>query len=157
MNFLGKVMKKNVRPFKVWLSTLLFTKKLLKTARLLSKDFPSGLSLCIIYFLFHKGKDTSAISQPSIQHLVYVFPIFSRFRKCFNNFHLSKNILINKAICKSRNGELRNGMKGMMGIQRIWVRMWGIWGIWVGMRGIEVGMWEIRVGMRGIGVGMRGI
>ena len=129
MNVLAKVMKKNVQPFKVWLSTLLFTKKLLKTARLLSKNFSSGLSLCIIYFLFHKGKDTSAIPQPSIQHLVYVFPIFSRFRKCFNNFHLSKNILINKAICKSRNGELRNGMKGMMGIQRIWVRMWGIWGI----------------------------
>ena len=24
------------------------------------------------------------------------FPIFFRFHKCFNNFHLSKNILINK-------------------------------------------------------------
>ena len=33
-------------------------------------SFPS-LSFCILYFLFHKGKDTSAIPQPSVQHLVY--------------------------------------------------------------------------------------
>ena len=71
-------------------------KTLLKTAKLLSKHFPSGLSFCILYFIFHKGKDTSAIPQPSVQHLMYVFPIFFRFYKCFNNFHLSKNILINK-------------------------------------------------------------
>ena len=49
-----------------------------------------SLSLCILYFLFHKSKDTSAIPQPSIQHLVYVFPIFFRFHECFDNFHLSK-------------------------------------------------------------------
>ena len=55
---------------------------------------PDGCFCCIFYFLFHKGKDTSAISQPSVQHLVYVFPIFFRFYKCFINFHLSKNILI---------------------------------------------------------------
>ena len=55
--------------------------------------FHKGKDLCIFYFLFHKGKDISAVIQPSIQHLVYVFPIF--FHKCFNNFHLSKNILIN--------------------------------------------------------------
>ena len=67
-----------------------------KTAQLLSKHFLSGLSLCILYFLFHTGKDTSAIPQPSVQHLVYVFPIFFRFHKCFNNFHLSKNILMKK-------------------------------------------------------------
>ena len=48
--------------------------------------------LLLYLFLFHKGKDTSAISQPSVQHLV--FPIFFRFYKCFINFHLSKNILI---------------------------------------------------------------
>ena len=30
----------------------------------------------LLHFLFHKGKDTSAILQPSAQHLVYVFPIF---------------------------------------------------------------------------------
>ena len=96
MNFLAKVMKKNVRPFKEWFGPLLFMKILLKTGKLLSKYFPSGLSLCILCFLFHKGKDTSAVPQPSVQHLVYVFPIFFRFHKCFNNFHLSKNILINK-------------------------------------------------------------
>ena len=86
--------KENVRPFKVWLGLLLFIKTLLKTAQLLSKYFLSGLYLCILYFLFHKGKDTSAIPQPSVQHLVYVFPIFFRFDKCFNNFHLSKKIFL---------------------------------------------------------------
>ena len=65
------------------------------SAQLLYKHFLSDLSLCIIYFPFHEGKDTSAISRPSVQHLVYVFPIFFRFRKCFNNCLLSKNILIN--------------------------------------------------------------
>ena len=54
------------------------------------------VSLCILYFLFHKRKDTSAIPQPSVQHIVYVFPIFFRFHKCFNNFHVNKKILINK-------------------------------------------------------------
>ena len=55
-----------------------------------------SISFCILYFLFHKGKDTSAIPQPSVQELVYVFPIFFCFHKCFNNCHLSKNIFINK-------------------------------------------------------------
>ena len=59
-----------------WLSPLLFIKILLKTAQLLSKHFPSGLSLSILYFLFHKGKDTSGIPQPSVRHLIYVFAIF---------------------------------------------------------------------------------
>ena len=54
-----------------------------------------SLSLCILYFLFHKGKDTSGIPQPSVQYLAYLFPIFFHFHKCFNNFHLSKNIFIN--------------------------------------------------------------
>ena len=65
-------MKKNVRPFKEWLGPLLFIKILLKSAQLLSKHFRSGLSLCIIYCFFHKGKDASAVLQPSVQHLVYV-------------------------------------------------------------------------------------
>ena len=95
-NLLAKLIKKNVQAFKIWLDPLLFIKILLKTAQLLSKSFPSGLSLCIIYFLFHKGRDTSVIPQPSVEHLVYVFPIFFCIHKCFNNFHLSKNILINK-------------------------------------------------------------
>ena len=72
-------MKKNVWPFKVWLGPLLLIKILLKTAQLLSKHFPFGLSVCIPYFLFHKGKDISAIPQPSVQYVVYVFPIFFRF------------------------------------------------------------------------------
>ena len=65
MNFLAKVVKKNVRHFKVWLGPLSFRKILLKTAQLFSKHFSRGLSLCILYF-----------------------PIFFCFRKCFNNFHL---------------------------------------------------------------------
>ena len=69
-----------------WLGLLLFIKVLLKTVQLLSKHFPPSLSLCILYFGFHKGKDTSAIPQPSVHHLVYVFPIFFCFHKCFNNF-----------------------------------------------------------------------
>ena len=96
MNYLAKIMKKNVRTFKVWLGFLLYIKILLKMAQLLSTHFPSDLSLCIFYLLFHKGKDTSAIPQPSVQHLVYVFLIFFCFHKCYDNFHLRKNILINK-------------------------------------------------------------
>ena len=49
-----------------------------------------SLSLCILYFLFHEGKDTSAIPQLSVHHLVFVFSIFFCFHKGFNNFHLSK-------------------------------------------------------------------
>ena len=77
----------------VW--SLIVHKNIIKNAQLPSKHFPSSVSLCILYFPFHKVKDTSAIPQSSVQNLVYVFPIFFRFRKCFNNFHLSKNILIN--------------------------------------------------------------
>ena len=73
---------KNVRPFKVWLGPLLLIKILLKSTQLLSKHFPSGLSL-FLSFISSKGKDTSAIPPPSIQHLVYVFPIFFRFRNFF--------------------------------------------------------------------------
>ena len=75
------VMKKSLPPFKVGFGPLLFIKILFKTAQLLSKHFPSSLSLCIIYYPFHKGKDTSAISQPNFQHLVLVSPIFFRFHK----------------------------------------------------------------------------
>ena len=64
-------------------------------AQLLSKHFLSSLFLYILYFLFHKGKDTFAISQPKVQHVVYGFHIFLRFHKCFDNFHLSKNTPIN--------------------------------------------------------------
>ena len=52
MNLLAKVMKKNVRSFKVWLGSLLFIKILLKTAQLFSKHFPSGLSLFVSFISF---------------------------------------------------------------------------------------------------------
>ena len=35
-----------------------------------------SLSFCILYFLFRKRKDTSAIPQASVQHLVYVSLVF---------------------------------------------------------------------------------
>ena len=43
--------EENVRPFKVWLCPLLLINILLKIVQLLSKHFPSGVSLCILYFL----------------------------------------------------------------------------------------------------------
>ena len=53
MNSLAKVMKKNVRPFNVWLGPLLFIKMILKIAQLFSKHFPSGsLSLFVSFFSF---------------------------------------------------------------------------------------------------------
>ena len=66
LNFLVKVMKKKVRSSKVWLDPLLFIKLLLKTAQLVCKHFPSGLFLCIIFFLFDQGTETYAIPQPSV-------------------------------------------------------------------------------------------
>ena len=51
MNFLAKVIKKNVRSFRVWLGLLSFIKILLKITQQLSKHFPSGLCLCLyLYF-----------------------------------------------------------------------------------------------------------
>ena len=66
------------------------------------------------------------------------------------------NLDTSKAICKSRNGESGNGMRGMMGMWGISVGMMGMKGIKVGMmgmQGIAVGMWGIRVEMRWIGGG----
>ena len=63
---------------------------------------------------------------------------------------MSKNIFINKAICKSWNRKSGNGMREMMEIREIWVGMLGIPGIWVRMQRIGVGMPGICVGMRGI-------
>ena len=66
----------------------------------------------------------------------------------------SETHLQNTAICKSRNEESGNGMKGMIRMRGIKM---GMQGIGEGMRGIRVGMMEIRAGMMGIRVGMRGI
>ena len=56
--------------FQRMVCSLIVHKNTIKTGQLLSKYLPSGLSLCILCFLFHKGKDTSAVPQPSVQHLV---------------------------------------------------------------------------------------
>ena len=72
------------------------------------------------------------------------------------------------AICKSRNEESGNGMKGIMGMRAIRVGMRGISvvmrgtmvrmpGFCVGMRGISAKMQGIGVGKRGMRVGMHGI
>ena len=90
-----KAVKKAVQPFKVCLGPLLFIKIPLKTVQLFSKHFPPDPFLCILYFFFHKGKDTSPIPQPSVHRLVYAFRIFFCFYKSFNNSHLSKNLLTN--------------------------------------------------------------
>ena len=74
MNFLVKVVKKNMRPFKVWLGPLLFIKIQFKIAQLFSKHFPPCLSFYFFYFFFHKRKDTFTIPQPSLHHLVYFSP-----------------------------------------------------------------------------------
>ena len=62
--------------------------------------------------------------------------------------------VISAAVFTGRNGESRNGMRGMMRMRRIRA---GMWGAMVGMRGIRVGMQEIGVGMRGMGARMWGI
>ena len=45
----------------------------------LQEFFTRSLSLCILYFLFHKDKATSAIPLPSVHHFVFVFPHFFSF------------------------------------------------------------------------------
>ena len=65
--------------------SLIVHKSTIKNCSTPLQAFPfRSLSLCILFFLFHKSKDTSAISQLIVQHLVYVFPILLRFQKCVN-------------------------------------------------------------------------
>ena len=61
--------------------------------------FPWSLSLYPLCYLFQKCNDTSAIPHSqatSVHYFVYVFPIFFRYHKGFNNCHLSKNLLTYK-------------------------------------------------------------
>ena len=80
MHILEKVAKKNVKPFKVWLGPLLI-KKLLHC-------FPSIFPTLFVSFISLIVKETKLLQLLSIHHLVYVFHIFFRFHKCFNNLHL---------------------------------------------------------------------
>ena len=57
-------------------------------------------------------------------------------------------------ICKSRNGDSGNRMRGMIGTRRIKVRMRGTR---VGTLGIKLRMWEVRVRLQGIREKMQGI
>ena len=90
MNFLVKVVKKNMRPFKVWLGPLLFIKILFKIAQLFSKHFPPCLSFYFFYFFF-QGYVYNSPAEPSSSCIF--FTIFFCFHKCFNNLHLRKNSL----------------------------------------------------------------
>ena len=60
------------------------------------------------------------------------------------SLNVSKTEIV-MAICKSRNRESGNGMRGMMGTRGIRL---GMQGIRVGMRGIRLRMWRIGVEMR---------
>ena len=64
------------------LESLIVHENTIKTYSTILQAFSSRfLSLCILHFLFHKGKNTSAILQPTVHHLVYVSPIFFSFHK----------------------------------------------------------------------------
>ena len=68
-----------------------------KIAQLFSKHFIPDLSLFVSFISFFiKARDTFAIPQSSVHHLVYDFPMFFCFHKCLNNFYSSKNLPTNK-------------------------------------------------------------
>ena len=77
INFLEKVIKKNVWPFKVWLGPLLFIKILLKTAQLLSKHFPFGLSLFVSFICFFIKARTLLEFLNQAFNILYMFSPFS--------------------------------------------------------------------------------
>ena len=87
-----KVMTKYVRPFKVWFGPLLLIKILLKTAQPLSKHFPSGLSLCILYqrllTIITKRSilDVAAVLDPPLP-IINIFKIISFERSYFLHTH----------------------------------------------------------------------
>ena len=69
--------EKNLRPFKVWLGPLMFTRILLKTAQLLSKHFPSGLSPFVSFISFFiKAKILPQFLSQAFKNL-YMFSPFS--------------------------------------------------------------------------------
>ena len=82
INFSVKVMKKNVRPFKVWLGPLLFIKVLLKTSQLLSKHFPSGLSPFVSFISFFIK---AMILLESLNQAFSILHVFSPFSFVFIN------------------------------------------------------------------------
>ena len=64
--------------------------------------------------------------------------------KCYYRQIISQSYVL---ICKRRNGESGNGMRGMIGTRRISVRKLGTR---VGTRGIKMGIRGITVGIQGI-------
>ena len=96
MDFLAKVMTKNVRHFKVWLGFLLFIKILLNLLNCSPSIFLLvSLSLYTLFTFSKRGYFCN--SSAKAFSILYIFsPIFFRYHKYFDNFHLSKNILIKK-------------------------------------------------------------
>ena len=89
----SKINEEKCRAFQNMACFLIVYKNTIRNCSTTLQAFPfRSISLYPFFFLFHKSKDTSAIPQPSVQHLPYVFPHFLSF----SNFHLSKNTLINK-------------------------------------------------------------
>ena len=55
--------------------SLIFHKNTIKNCSTTLQAFSFwSFALCILYFLFCKGKDTSETPQPSVQHRIYVSP-----------------------------------------------------------------------------------
>ena len=80
----------------------------------------------------------------AVQSTVTLLHINNDIKFNFDNPYLLLRLLyhLKTAICKNRNGESGNRMRGMreMGVGMQGIRV-GMQGIWVGMRGIRVGMW----------------
>ena len=95
MNFLAKVVKKNVWPFRVWVGPLLFIKVLLNCSNVPQAFFSRSLSFVSFISLFVKARILLQFLRPAFI-ILYVLLIFSRFHKCYDNFHWSKNLPTSK-------------------------------------------------------------
>ena len=76
----SKINEEKCRAFQNMACFLIVYKNTIRSCPTTLQAFPfRSISLYPFFFLFHKGKDTSAIPQPSVQHLPYVFPHFLSF------------------------------------------------------------------------------
>ena len=99
VDFLAKVMTKNVRHFKVWLGFLLFIKILLNLLNCSPSIFllvSLSLSLFVYFIYFFQAWILLEFLSQAFSILYMFFPIFFRYYKYFDKFHLTKNILIKK-------------------------------------------------------------
>ena len=76
----SKINEENWTAFQSMAWSLTVHKNTIRNCSIALQAFSSrSISSYTLYFLFHKGKDTSGIPQPSLQHLVYAFVIFFAF------------------------------------------------------------------------------